>query len=73
LQLRFDHGCVLFVQHPSKNAFQGRFQAVPLLRVHGPSVIVVTRRRGASRSRPVLGRSLKSLAYTRVSPMARAG
>ena len=58
LQLRPDHGCVLFVQHPSKNAFQGRFQAVPLLRVHGPSVIVVTRRRGASRSRPVLGRSL---------------
>ena len=29
------------------------FQAVPLLRVQGRSVIVVARRRGASRSRPV--------------------
>ena len=30
-----------------------RFKAVPLLRVHFPSVIVSVRRRGASRSRPV--------------------
>src|SRR5689334_9520955 len=41
-----------------------RFRAVPLLRVQGRSVIVVVRRRGASRSRPVLGRSLKSLAFS---------
>jgi hypothetical protein len=71
LRRRRDHACVLFEQHPSKNALNGLSQAVPLLRVHGPSVIVVTRRRGASRSRPVLGRSLKSLAFTRECPMAR--
>jgi hypothetical protein len=41
-----------------------RFEAVPLLRVQGASVIVSVRRRGASRGRPVLGGSLKSLAFS---------
>ena len=41
----------------------GRFRAVPLLRVQTLSVIVMLRRRGASRGRPVLGGSLKSLAF----------
>ena len=49
------------------------FQAVPLLRVHLPSVIVIERRRGASQGRPVLGGSLKSLAFMRVCPKARSG
>jgi hypothetical protein len=41
------------------------FEAVPLLRVQESSVIVITRRRGASRGRPVLGGSLKSTHATR--------
>jgi hypothetical protein len=49
------------------------FAAVPLLRVQKPSVIVMLRRRGASRGRPVLGGSLKSLAFMRVCPKARSG
>jgi hypothetical protein len=40
------------------------FEAVPLLRVQSASVIVTVRRRGASRGRPVLGGSLKSLAFS---------
>ena len=40
-------------------------EAVPLLRVQKSSVIVITRRRGASRGRPVLGGSLKSTRATR--------
>jgi hypothetical protein len=40
------------------------FEAVPLLRVHWASVIVIRRRRGASRGRPGLGGSLKSLAFS---------
>jgi hypothetical protein len=57
--------CVLFVQHPFKNALRLGLQAVPLLRVQGPSVIVMARRRGASRSRPVL--------VIRLSPSRSAG
>ena len=49
------------------------FGAVPLLRVQKPSVIVMLRRRGASRGRPVLGGSLKSLAFMRECPKARSG
>jgi hypothetical protein len=48
-------------------------EAVPLLRVQSPSVIVMLRRRGASRGRPVLGGSLKSLAFLRECPKARSG
>ena len=70
---KLDHGCVLFVQHPSKNGRTCAFCAVPLLRVQGPSVIVMLRRRGASRGRPVLGGSLKSLAFMRECPKARSG
>jgi hypothetical protein len=47
--------------------------AVPLLPVQGCSVIVISRRRGASRGRPVLGGSLKSLAFMRECPKARSG
>ena len=50
-----------------------RFEAVPLLRVQKSSVIVMARRRGASRGRPVLGGSLKSLAFMRECPKARSG
>jgi hypothetical protein len=50
----------------------GRFGAVPLLRVQTLSVIVILRRRGASRGRPVLGGSLKSLAFMRECPKARS-
>src|SRR6478735_2328325 len=49
-----------------------RFEAVPLLRVQKSSVIVMARRRGASRGRPVLGGSLKSLAFMRECPKARS-
>ena len=56
-----------------KTARLAPFQAVPLLRVHLPSVIVMLRRRGASRGRPVLGGSLKSLAFMRECPKARSG
>ena len=49
------------------------FRTVPLLRVQSPSVIVMVRRRGASRGRPVLGGSLKSLAFLRECPKARSG
>jgi hypothetical protein len=45
---------------------------VPLLRVQKSSVIVIGRRRGASRGRPVLGGSLKSLAFMRECPKARS-
>ena len=45
--------------------------AVPLLPVQGPSVILTLRRRGASRGRPVLGGSLKFLAFSRVSEGAK--
>ena len=48
-------------------------EVVPLLRVKGPSVIVMLRRRGASRGRLVLGGSLKSLAFMRECPKARSG
>jgi hypothetical protein len=48
------------------------FEAVPLLRVQKSSVIVIGRRRGASRGRPVLGGSLKSLAFMRECPKARS-
>ena len=41
----------------------GALKVVPLLRVQKSSVIVIARRRGASRGRPVLGGSLKSLAF----------
>jgi hypothetical protein len=47
-------------------------EAVPLLRVQKSSVIVIKRRRGASRGRPVLGGSLKSLAFMRECPKARS-
>jgi len=57
----------------SKTAGVAPFRAVPLLRVQGPSVIVMLRRRGASRGRPVLGGSLKSLAFLGGSPKARSG
>ena len=43
-------------------------EAVPVLRVQKSSVIVIERRRGASRGRPVLGGSLKSLAFMRECP-----
>ena len=56
-----------------KTACPVPFQAVPLLRVQGPSVIVMLRRRGASRGRPVIGGSLKSLAFLRECPKARSG
>jgi hypothetical protein len=48
------------------------FEVVPLLRVQKSSVIVIERRRGASRGRPVLGGSLKSLAFMRECPKARS-
>jgi hypothetical protein len=44
--------CYLCNTH-SKTDKTPPFEAVPLLRVHGPSVIVMKRRRGASRGRPV--------------------
>lgn len=44
--------CYLCNTRP-KTREMGRFQVVPLLRVQSRSVIVVARRRGASRSRPV--------------------
>jgi hypothetical protein len=50
----------------------GLLEAVPLLPVQKSSVIVITRRRGASRGRPVLGGSLKSLAFMRECPKARS-
>src|SRR5215475_1849589 len=42
----------------------GPLRSVLLLCVQGRSVIVSERRRGASRGRPVLGGSLKSLAFS---------
>lgn len=57
----------------SKTACSNPFRAVPLLLVQVPSVIVMLRRRGASRGRPVLGGSLKSLAFMRECPKARSG
>jgi hypothetical protein len=56
-----------------KTACQPVLGAVPLLRVQMPSVIVMLRRRGASRGRPVIGGSLKSLAFMRECPKARSG
>ena len=56
-----------------KTACPALFRAVPLLRVQKPSVIVMLRRRGASRGRPVIGGSLKSLAFMRECPKARSG
>jgi hypothetical protein len=64
--------CYLCNTHP-KTVCRIPFRAVPLLRVHGASVIVILRRRGASRGRPVLGGSLKSLAFMRECPKARSG
>jgi hypothetical protein len=64
--------CYLCNTHP-KTVCRVPFRAVPLLRVHGASVIVMLRRRGASRGRPVLGGSLKSLAFMRECPKARSG
>jgi hypothetical protein len=49
-----------------KTAWRIWFRAVPLLRVQKPSVIVMLRRRGASRGRPVIGGSLKSTHATRI-------
>jgi hypothetical protein len=46
----------------SKTQCRSRSEVVPLLRVNMPSVIVMMRRRGASRGRPVLAGSLQSLA-----------
>jgi len=56
-----------------KTAGLAPFRAVPLLCVQKSSVIVTVRRRGASRGRPVLGGSLKSLAFLRERPKARSG
>jgi hypothetical protein len=56
-----------------KTAGLAPFRAVPLLCVQNSSVIVTVRRRGASRGRPVLGGSLKSLAFLRERPKARSG
>jgi hypothetical protein len=64
--------CYLCNTHP-KTVCRVPFRVVPLLRVHGASVIVKLRRRGASRGRPVLGGSLKSLAFMRECPKARSG
>src|SRR5205814_2611879 len=47
-----------------KTSFIGPFRSVLLLCVQRRSVIVIERRRGASRGRPVLGGSLKSLAFS---------
>src|SRR5262245_49501541 len=47
-----------------KTGSTGTCKAVPLLLVQKSSVIVIVRRRGASRGRPVLGGSLKSLAFS---------
>jgi hypothetical protein len=55
--------CYLCNTH-SKTGCLRPFEAVPLLRVQSASVIVNTRRRGASRGRPVIGGSLKSLAFS---------
>ena len=64
--------CYLCNTHP-KTVCRIPFGVVPLLRVQGASVIVALRRRGASRGRPVLGGSLKSLAFMRECPKARSG
>jgi hypothetical protein len=64
--------CYLCNTHP-KTVCRVLSGAVPLLRVQGASVIVMLRRRGASRGRPVLGGSLKSLAFMRECPKARSG
>lgn len=55
--------CYLCNTH-RKRGCESLFGAVPLLRVQNASVIVTVRRRGASRGRPVLGGSLKSLAFS---------
>jgi hypothetical protein len=44
-----------------------------MLPVRNSSVLIGVRRRGASRGRPVLGGSLKSLAFMRECPKARSG
>src|SRR5690348_22323 len=62
--------CYLCNTRP-KTRLTGPFQAVPLLRVQCPSVIVMERRRGASRGRPVLGGSLTFLAFSRVCEGAK--
>jgi hypothetical protein len=62
--------CYLCNTH-RKTGCTSPFEAVPLLRVQNASVIVTTRRRGASRGRPVLGGSLKSLALAGVSEGAK--
>src|SRR5512142_742650 len=54
-----------------KTSFSGPFRSVLLLCVQGRSVIVTERRRGASRGRPGLGGSLKSLALAGVSESAK--
>jgi hypothetical protein len=64
--------CYLCNTRP-KTVGSASFSVVPLLRVKGPSVIVMLRRRGASRGRLVLGGSLKSLAFMRECPKARSG
>jgi len=63
--------CYLCNTHPKTDCGKV-LEAVPLLRVQKSSVIVMLRRRGASRGRPVLGGSLKSLAFMRVCPKARS-
>jgi len=62
--------CYLCNTH-RKRGCASLFEAVPLLRVQNASVIVTVRRRGASRGRPVLGGSLKSLALAGVSEGAK--
>ena len=64
--------CYLCNTHP-KTDCRNPSEAVPLLRVQKSSVIVMLRRRGASRGRPALGGSLKSLAFMRECPKARSG
>ena len=51
------NACYLCNTHRKRGGVRP-FEAVPLLRVQKSSVIVITRRRGASRGRPVLGGSV---------------
>ena len=57
--------------HPGKEASRSRFEGVPLLRVQRCSVIVVLRRRGASRGRPVKWFALVPRVHAGVSEGAK--